>query len=162
MIVMKKSMLCKFVDRFEEATCLIALSMSVVVLFVNVVLRYCFRTGFAWSDEAVRYLIIYVTMIGLGMGIRNNATISVDLLLQMSSESSKRILHIVIFAIQIIFGMVMTFASSKLLLMSWKMNEHTLAMDIPIIIPYSPLLIGSLLVIYRSVQELICVLKNEK
>lgn len=159
---MKRSRVCKFVDRFEEITCLIALSLSVIVLFINVILRYCFKTGLAWSDEAVRYLIIYVTMIGLGMGIRNNATIAVDLLLQLSSKASQRILHITIFAVQIMFGMVMAFASSKLLLMSWRMNEHTLAMDIPIIIPYSPLFIGSLLVIYRSVQELSNAINNEK
>lgn len=157
---MKKSLFCRFVDKFEELTCLVTLSLSVIILFINVVMRYCFKTGLAWSDEAVRYLIVYVTMIGLGIGIRNHATISVDLVLQLTSGSSKKMIQSIIFVIQIIFGMIMSFASSKLLLMSWNMHEHTLAMDIPIVIPYMPLLLGSLLVIYRSVQELISLLKK--
>ena len=152
----------RFIDKYEEITCSIALALSVIILFVNVVMRYCFSTGFAWSDESVRYLIFYVTMVGLGLGIRNNATISVDLALQLVSDSKKKNLYLIINTVQILFGGVLLFSSWKLIYSSWMVNEHTLAMDIPIVIPYAPFIIGALLIIYRSSQQILIILKNSR
>lgn len=159
---MKISLDCKFIDRFEEFTCSLALALSVIILFVNVVMRYVFKSGFAWSDESIRYLIFYVTLVGLGMGVRKNATISVDLLIQIVSDKKKKILYLMINTIQIMFGVILCFASSKLIQSSWLVNEHTLAMDIPIVIPYAPFIIGSVLLIYRSIQQILIIIKTNQ
>ena len=159
---MKISLDCKFIDRFEEFTCSLALALSVIILFVNVVMRYVFKSGFAWSDESIRYLIFYVTLVGLGMGVRKNATISVDLLIQIVSDKKKKVLYLMINTIQIMFGVILCFASSKLIQSSWLVNEHTLAMDIQIVIPYAPFIIGSVLLIYRSIQQILIIIKTNQ
>lgn len=143
-----------WLDKFEEWTCAFTLAISVVILFANVVARYFFRSGFSWADEAIRYLIVYVTFVGLGMGIRYNAVISVDLLLQVVGEAKKKLIRTYIHVVEILFGITMTYVSIRLIYGAVAVGERTLAMDIPIAIPYAPLTIGSLLIVIRAFEAI--------
>ena len=51
---MKKAIL-KVIDNFELYICYVTLVVSLVVLFVQVVLRYVFDNATSWSEEVGRY-----------------------------------------------------------------------------------------------------------
>jgi C4-dicarboxylate transporter DctQ subunit len=146
--------------KFEEATCAIALALSVVITFANVIARYFFRSGFHWADETVRYLIIYVTFVGLGMAIRRKAVIFIDLLQNIVGEKANSYLSKMIHCVELFFALVITYLSSKLLLTSWRLGEHTLATDIPIVIPYFPLFLGGVILFMRALEALILEIKG--
>lgn len=149
---MSISPISHFLDKFEEWTCAFTLAISVIILFVNVVARYCFQSGFSWADEAIRYLIVYVTFVGLGMGIRKKSVISVDLLQHMVDETKRKILKTFIHVVELLFGVTMAYVSIRLIIAAMSVGERTLAMDIPIAIVYAPLTIGSLLIVIRAAQ----------
>ncbi|WP_314536045.1 TRAP transporter small permease subunit, partial [uncultured Selenomonas sp.] len=41
-----------------------AMSGIVLLVFINVVLRYCFNTGLTWSDEAAVNLFVWFIFLG--------------------------------------------------------------------------------------------------
>ena len=57
------SALDKVLTFFEEWTLFITVLVALVALFFNVVLRYGFNYSLAWSEELVREVIIYTTLI---------------------------------------------------------------------------------------------------
>lgn len=52
-------------------------------LFVNVVLRYGFNYSLAWSEELVREVIIYTTLIGCSAAVKNRSLIKIDALVHL-------------------------------------------------------------------------------
>lgn len=151
-----------FLGKFEEISCAITLTLSVIITFANVVARYFFRSGFSWADEAVRYLIVYVTFVGLGMAIRRKAVISIDLLQNIVGEKVNVYLSCVIHFVELGFGLVLMCISSRLLLSVIASGERTLAMDIPIVIPYFPLLLGGVILSIRALEAFIIEYKGER
>ena len=63
---------------FEEWTLFIAVMGALISLFANVVLRYGFKYSLAWSEELVRLVIIYTTLIGCSAAVKNRTMIKID------------------------------------------------------------------------------------
>ena len=62
----------------NRAVLIALLAAMVIVIFVNVVLRYTGESAFLWGEEVGRHLMIWLTFIGGGLALRNGAHIGVD------------------------------------------------------------------------------------
>ena len=51
--------------RFYKFVCVIILTLMVLIVFTNAVMRYCFQSGFVATEEVLRYLFIYMTFLGM-------------------------------------------------------------------------------------------------
>ena len=73
----------KVLTFFEEWTLFIAVMVALISLFANVILRYGFNYALAWSEELVRLVIIYTTLIGCSAAVRNRSMIKIDASVQL-------------------------------------------------------------------------------
>lgn len=58
----------------------IALTAMTVIVFITVVLRYCFNTGIGWAEEVPRLLITLFAFLACAIGVRDHMHISVNIL----------------------------------------------------------------------------------
>lgn len=56
----------------------IGVAAVAAMLFIQVVLRFGFNTGWSWPEEASRYIMIWVTMLAGSLLVRDGQLISVD------------------------------------------------------------------------------------
>lgn len=75
-----------FISKVEKALVATLLAFSTVILFVTVVMRYVFNSSPAWTEEASRYLMIWIIYIGVSQTVENNAELKVDLLTKLSKS----------------------------------------------------------------------------
>ncbi len=61
-----------------------ALLLMAILVFGNVVLRYLFNTGITWSEEAARFLFVWLTFLGAVGALNENQHLGVDLVLKKS------------------------------------------------------------------------------
>jgi TRAP-type C4-dicarboxylate transport system permease small subunit len=61
-----------------------------VSVFVQVVMRYVFRSAVTWLDELVHIEVIFLTFFGASLGIKYGAHISVDVLKNIVSKEPYR------------------------------------------------------------------------
>lgn len=57
-----------FIDkfaRFYRLVCVLILTVMVLLVFVNAVMRYTMHSGFIATEEILRYLFIYMTFLGV-------------------------------------------------------------------------------------------------
>lgn len=66
------------------------LAIMVVMVFGNVVLRYGFNSGIVVSEEASRFLFVWLTFIGAIVAMRENAHLGVDSLVRMANTQGKK------------------------------------------------------------------------
>lgn len=65
-------------DVFLAAT----MVLLAVVLFINVLLRYVFRSPFAWLEEGVIALFVWIVFVGVSAAFRSHQHLRIDVLIR--------------------------------------------------------------------------------
>ena len=68
--------------RVEAAVIVILVSCLTAVTFAQVITRYLLRDPLIWSEEAARYLFVWVSLIGGALALREGSHFGLDLLIR--------------------------------------------------------------------------------
>lgn len=136
---------------FEEWTLFIAVMAALISLFVNVILRYGFHYSLAWSEELVREVIIYTTLIGCSAAVRTGAMIKIDALVQLI-PSLKRPLTYFSYLVTFIFSVMMVYYGWVITVMQYKTHQKTIIMKIPLVYLYAIIPLMGILMGIRTIQ----------
>lgn len=89
----------KFLDTlFRAVEILIAffLVVMIILVFMNVVFRYLFSKGFAWSEEIARLCFIYLVYLGSIGAMRDNQHLIIDSILNRVPLMAQRIIYLLV------------------------------------------------------------------
>lgn len=95
-----------FVAGNRWALIIILATMSVVV-FANVALRYLTNYSLVWAEELARYLMIWMTFLGVGPVLRCGGHVGIDTLHHLLPQRLARLLRIGLALLMIAFFAVM-------------------------------------------------------
>jgi TRAP-type C4-dicarboxylate transport system permease small subunit len=76
------SRLDHWVARAETAAIVILVTLLTAVTFAQVITRYVMNDPLIWSEEAARYLFVWVSMIGAALALREGSHFGLDLLIR--------------------------------------------------------------------------------
>jgi TRAP-type transport system small permease protein len=82
---------------------IVALAAMSAIVFVNVCMRYLTDDSLVWAEEVARYLMCYLTLLGLGLVYRYGGHIGVDSLQKAIAPAPARFLRGVAVAIVVAF-----------------------------------------------------------
>ena len=71
-----------WVARTETAVIILLVALLTAVTFAQVVTRYLLGDSLIWSEEAARYLFVWVSMIGAALALREGGHFGLDLLIR--------------------------------------------------------------------------------
>ncbi|WP_199269431.1 TRAP transporter small permease [Cobetia sp. L2A1] len=84
-------MILRWLHKAEEILFSLLLVAMVLLVFVEVVLRFVFNTGISWSQEATLYLAGWFVLVGVSWGVKQGAHIGVDVVVKMMPMLWQRI-----------------------------------------------------------------------
>lgn len=143
----------KILDKIEEIFCGTALLATTIILFMNVMLRYIFKSSTSWAEELIKYLMIWIAFIGGSICARTGAHVSIDFLYEYLSVKSKKMVFVVVNTIAAIFACIMMIYGIKVIGFTISMGQVSPALQIPMWIPYLAIPLGFFLMTIRFVQE---------
>jgi TRAP-type C4-dicarboxylate transport system permease small subunit len=151
MVVKGLRRLDRILTAFEEWTIFIAVMVALISLFVNVVLRYGFNYSLAWSEELVREVIIYTTLIGASVAVRQRSMIKIDASVQLLPKLK---LPLTFFShlVTIIFAAIMVIYGWKMALLQVQTMQKTIILRIPLVYLYAILPLMGALMLIRTLQ----------
>jgi TRAP-type C4-dicarboxylate transport system permease small subunit len=76
------SRLDHWIARVEVAAIVLLVTLLTAVTFAQVTTRYVLSNPLIWSEEAARYLFVWVSMIGAALAIREGGHFGLDLLIR--------------------------------------------------------------------------------
>ena len=79
------------VCRLLEWAMALALLAMVVMVFGNVVLRYAFNSGITISEEASRWLFVWMTFMGAVVALKDHGHLGSDMLVSRLGRTGKRV-----------------------------------------------------------------------
>lgn len=135
--------------------------LGVVVLFINVLMRYIFHMASSWVEEALRYAIIWVTFFGGSQCAKNGLHVGIDILAQSLPENFKRfVMALDQFIASILCGFC-TYAGYQLTGLVLTTMQKSPAILLPMWLVYISLPLGCALMTIRFFVAGIVVLQNK-
>lgn len=137
----------------------IALVIMSVIVFMNVILRYIFSTGIAWSVELSQLLFVLVIFLGAIRAFQDHQHIFVDIIYELVPGKVKKVFSFFSNIIVIYTMVIMLLGSIKLVENNTVMKTPLL--KIPISYVYSVGLLLSISIIIFALFNIIKLFKNE-
>ena len=141
----------KVLSFFEEWTLFITVMVALLAMFCNVVLRYGFNYSLAWSEELVREVIIYTTLIGCSTAVKERKMIRIDASVQLIPKLK---VPLTFFSnlVTLIFALIVTYYGWKVAAMQAATNQKTIIMQIPLVYIFSFLPAMGVMMTLRTIQ----------
>jgi TRAP-type C4-dicarboxylate transport system permease small subunit len=131
-----------------------------VVLCVQwqVIGRYVFNDTPTWAEALAMLLILYVTALGVAVGVRDAGHIGLESMVGLLPERWQRRIELLIHALVGGFGALMVHGGW--LWASAKWNEKKPMLDLPDGIDYVPLVIAGSLIVLFSIEHIVALLRG--
>ncbi|HYE68213.1 MAG TPA: TRAP transporter small permease [Anaerovoracaceae bacterium] len=130
----------KIFNKFEENALMISLAVMVIVIFMQVVMRYIFNNSLSWSEEFARYLFVWFSWMGVSAGLKDGEHLKVELLsmslLKRGLIKSNEIVAIIVSLIWLATTLIVTYYGFEVVAAQMDMNVLTPAMRLPVWIAY--------------------------
>ena len=90
------------------------LVLLVAAVLYQVIGRYVFNDTPTWAESGAVLLVLYVTMLGMAVGVRDAGHIGLESLLVLAPDGLRLKMELVIHALVLLFGVVMAWQCSVL------------------------------------------------
>ena len=84
----------KLIDKLMKGIeCLVTilLGLEVVVIVAQIFFRYVLRRPLSWSDQACRFGLVWIIMLGVPVMFHRKSTVSFDLIIDFKADSKENI-----------------------------------------------------------------------
>jgi TRAP-type C4-dicarboxylate transport system permease small subunit len=136
------------------------LFIIVAIVFFQVFGRYVLNSSPTWTESLALVLVLYVTLIGAAVGVRDAGHIGMESLLVLVPEQVRNRIELLIHVLVMLFGAAMIWNGGVLGLSvaSYKIPN----LGLPEAIRYLPLVISGVLIISFSIEHVIALVQGKQ
>ncbi|WZL72772.1 TRAP transporter small permease [Clostridiaceae bacterium 35-E11] len=155
----------KIFGNIERDICSILLGAMLLILSLQVVLRFVFNNSNSWSEELARYLFIWLVHIGIAYAAKEYAHIRIEALQGFFPKPIRKYIALIGEIILLIFSIVLVYISVQYTHKMFVTKQSSLGLKLNMGYVYMSIPIGYALLGLRTVQNIItkkyAVEKNE-
>ncbi len=148
-------------ERYDRIMGTIALMAMLAVVFWQVVSRYFLGTSLRWSEEYARYLMLYLSFLGVGAGIKRQKHMGVDFFDALLPPKPKKVLKVLAAVVTLGILVVFTYYSGQTALRIGKSGQVSPAGGLPMWIPYATIPLGFFAGIIRQIEQILLLLHTD-
>jgi TRAP-type C4-dicarboxylate transport system permease small subunit len=135
------------------------LVLLIVAVLYQVIGRYLFNDTPTWAESGAVLLVLYVTMLGMAVGVRDAGHIGLESLLVLAPEALRLKMELFIHVLVLVFGCVMAYYCAVLAESVWDYKIPTLGVSEAF--KYLPPACAGALVALFSVEHIIALLQGQ-
>jgi TRAP-type C4-dicarboxylate transport system permease small subunit len=136
------------------------LLVIVVIVFYQVFGRYVLNASPTWTESLALVLVLYVTLIGAAVGVRDAGHIGMESLLVLVPDRIRNRIEMLIHVLVTVFGGTMIY--NGLVLGMSVVGYKIPNLGISEAIRYAPLVISGALIISFSIEHLMALIQEKK
>jgi TRAP-type C4-dicarboxylate transport system permease small subunit len=132
----------------------LAAAILLVVCLINLTQvggRYLLGSSLSWGEETMRYLMMWLMMLGSVTAVYRSEHMAVEGLQDLVSARFHHLIRSVVYGIGAVFFVALAYYGWSAALRN--MSQHAAASGMPMVIPYMSIPIGSVLIL---LQILLC------
>ncbi|PIT78620.1 TRAP transporter small permease [Limnohabitans sp. B9-3] len=136
------------------------MGLLIAAVLYQVVGRYVFNDTPTWAESGAVLLVLYVTMLGMAVGVRDAGHIGLESLLVLVHEGVRLKMELLIHALVLVFGLVMAYNCAVLAQSVWSYKIPTLGLSEAF--KYAPPAIAGVLIALFSLEHILALLQGEE
>lgn len=133
-------------QHLENWLLVITFTVMVIAIFIQVVNRNIFKIPVSGFEEAAKYCMVYMVMLGTELGLRDGTQIAVTGVVDKFHGKAHKIMLMISKLIVIGFAGVMTTTSWNMVMKQVQTGQTSPGLGIPMTIPYAALLLAFALI----------------
>lgn len=141
-------------EKFEEYFLVGSLIFNLVLIFIQVIMRYIFKSSLSWSEELGRYIFLWQIWIGASYAVKKSKHLRIEVLKKHLSPKGQVKLDLVAIIIWAAFSLFLTTKSAELTSILISRGQLSPAMRLPMGYAYASVPVGCGLMTIRLVQEI--------
>jgi TRAP-type C4-dicarboxylate transport system permease small subunit len=134
------------------------LILLIAAVLYQVIGRYVFNDTPTWAESGAVLLVLYVTMLGMAVGVRDAGHIGLESLLVLVPENVRLKMELFIHFLVTIFGAVMAYNCSVLAESVWNYSIPTLGISEAF--KYVPPAMAGALIVLFSIEHILALFNN--
>jgi C4-dicarboxylate transporter, DctQ subunit len=124
--------LFRVLNRVEEYILFVMVLQMGLSIFVQVVMRYVFRSAVTWLDELVHIEVIFLAFFGAGLGIKYGVHISVDVVKSiLGKEPYRSVIEAFTHLVTAVYAGVVIYLGMNLISLMMTRVHYTPTLRIP-------------------------------
>jgi TRAP-type C4-dicarboxylate transport system permease small subunit len=135
-------------NRLVEEVMAVLLAAMALLVGVQIAGRFIFESSIFWSDEVSRFLLIWISFLGMSVGTRRGAHPGIDSLVRGLPPRAARIVLACALTSTLLFFAVMVVYGSILVFRTWA--QRSVALELRMGIPYLAVPISGLLMFLHA------------
>lgn len=155
--------LIKWLDKnLEESILVILLINMILIMGLQITMRYIFQSSLTWSEELVRFMFIWSTFISVPYCIKHGRSIKIVTFRENFSKRVKRLLLIVDKIFLLVLFSILTYYAVDVVRMTGLSGQSSTALGLPMGVVQISTVIGFGLSCFRIIQKLFISLKGKE
>lgn len=154
------SRICAFLSKISLMLAVVMLIAIIVCVQYQVVGRYVFNDTPTWAEGLALQLVLYVTALGVAVGVRDAGHIGLDSLVSLLPEAMRLKIEVLIHALVAFFGAIMV--SSGWVWTKLKWTDIKPMLGIPVGADYLALVVAGALIVLFSIEHIVALLRDEE
>lgn len=152
--------MCAMISKVSLMLAVAGLIAIVVCVQYQVVGRYVFNDTPTWAEALSLLLVLYVTALGVAVGVRDAGHIGLESMAAMLPEKMRLKLEILIHLCVGVFGVLMV--QNGYLWTALKWNDKKPMLSIPSGMDFLPLVIAGVLIVLFSIEHIVALLQGKE
>lgn len=150
-----------WLDRnFERYTVGALLAAIVLLISVNVFMRYVLNASLSWGEELTLWLFVWFVWVAVSYAFQQGSHVRITFVRDVFSPSRQRMFEVVVDLLVIGFLGILTVQCVKLMLQPFVISQNSVVLGLPIPVLYASAPVGAVLSILRVTQHLIRTLRG--
>ncbi len=146
----------KTVDKILGNALVIIMAIMVVNVLWQVFTRFIVGNPSSFTDELARYLMIWLGILGAAYVSGRNMHVAIDVLPLRYNEKTQRKLKRVVYVLIVAFALfAMVIGGLRLVYITYVLNQHSPALQIPLAAVYFAIPLSGVLIIYYKISDIL-------
>ena len=154
------SRFCGFLSKMSLMLAVVLLITIIVCVQYQVVGRYIFNDTPTWAEGLALQLVLYVTALGVAVGVRDAGHIGFDTLVEMLPEWLRIKAHVLIHLLVALFSGIMAWSGWVWTQLKW--SDIKPMMGVPVGLDYLALVVAGILMVMFSFEHIVALLRDEE
>jgi C4-dicarboxylate transporter DctQ subunit len=148
----------KSIGFINQSIAALGIAAGVALAFYNVIARYVFNSSLTWASELTIYFFLWSTFFGAAYCFKEDAHISISILIDKLSAKKAKFLMILSHGITFVFlAAVAYYGYQYLVLFS---DEMSIDLEIPMWIPESVIPVAFAFAAYRVAEKIVMIIRT--
>ena len=151
----------KFLSNIDEKVSAMVLAFMLVLAFVNVVARYCFKASISYTEEITTMLLVFISAVGSGIAAKRKAHLGLSVLTDLLPKKFRGYADFFANGLGALIGAILLYTGIYMVMNEYRLGQISIGLQVPTWIYATFVPIGALGMTYHFAKTAILSLVNK-